>query len=1495
MILAIVLVAVAAVLMTTQTDFGRSRIRKLILANASLGGKGRMYIGNISGSIFTEVVVDSFSIYDKDDSVFVATGPVRVTFDPRDVMDQRLHFHSVDITRPVIHLKRHADDVWNYRRIFPPSKPSLARRARGLGDYITADSVALHDGTVELTEPWAADDSLKGVRRDSAVKAALARPWPEVRVSKEGLMRTRRWKNLNIEAPWVRIAYPDSVGQMIRLAHMSTDENDPPVHWRDLTGTVKIHGDTVWAALSHFAMPATSGKATAHIWWGGDKPVRLDVHADADTVSLSDFGWVYPGLPRTGGGRTQVFVHNDARNLAALDIVLRDLDLTTTNSHLKGNITFAIGWPVLVVKDVALQLQPADFDLLRTFNGGSFPVDFQGAFTGRLWAAGGRVDLWKVDSADLTYHDRHNDGAASHLRLSGNVDLLFPARTVFRGFDVTLNPLDLRTITAIFPSFPRLRGLISGHATLDSVWTDVRFLHADITHSDSGGPPSRITGDGRITMGDRATVFDVTLDAQPISFSTVAHSYPGLFLRGTFNGPIRVKGTTDQLALNAKLTGDAGTMLIDETIDIEMQNGIGATGTVVLNGVDARQITQNASVPSTQLYLVMQNDLRGDSLPDTKGKLDVTVDTSRVAQVYVPHATAQMTVADGHLHVDSMKILSTGVRVQGSGMLGVRAGTRDTLHFTATVDSLGGLRSLLIAADTTTGAAKTLIKRAEQDSLAGTLSLSGVLAGSVADSFTASATFLGEQLVFGSAKAEHLAGGVDIDGLPHAPGGSVWIRFDSAHFAGLGFDTVHTVLSLAGADSGSLMVAVSTVRPPNSVRGAARIGYALSGDTTLVTFDSASLVTGEHTWRLARRAHLLHGPFGDVLDSLVLRARGGVRLVASANLPASGQEHALLVADSVPLSDLGAIMKSAQPVGGTLTGDLHVSGTRAAPTMQLTSRFRDAKYGTITFPYFTFDAQYADRRLASHLLFFDKGQSVAALTLTVPANLALQSVPERFPNEAITGRLTSDSVDLTSFASLSPEFSEPMGRASTDLAISGTLRNPLFTGNLRVHDAQFGLPRFGVRLTAFQANVELQPGGLRIDTLTMQSGGAPGNYMSITGTVRAPDMLALMSDRRADTLDLIMRARNFQIVDSRRYARMEITDSVRLRGPFRAATLSGRVSVDKADFYISDLARRNGVIDLDDPDLFPDSASYASQQATSVVPADVREAMRNLTVENFSVVIGDKVWLRSQESEIKLGGAVNISGSGTRQLEGRIVVQRGTYRLDFGLVQRTFQVDSGYVSFYGDASIPGTLDIWASNVVRQANRQGEDLTIRVHIFGTTTVPQFAFSTGEHVEMSQAEIISYLIFGQASPTDVTSASQYNPLTRALSTSLGTVMESVLASQLKLVDQISIQTGNPQQQSGAAEVVANSRLGVGKQVGDKTYVSANVGLCWIQSSSASTSFANSLGVSLEQQLSTRFYLMASMEPSSAALLCKPGITDIGSHPQQFGLDLFREWSF
>jgi len=83
-------------------------------------------------------------------------------------------------------------------------------------------------------------------------------------------------------------------------------------------------------------------------------------------------------------------------------------------------------------------------------------------------------------------------------------------------------------------------------------------------------------------------------------------------------------------------------------------------------------------------------------------------------------------------------------------------------------------------------------------------------------------------------------------------------------------------------------------------------------------------------------------------------------------------------------------------------------------------------------------------------------------------------------------------------------------------------------------------------------------------------------------------------------------------------------------------------------------------------------------------------------------------------------------------------------------------------------------------------------------------------------------------------------------------------------------------------------------VGKQLGQRAFLTANAGLCGL-SSSSSSSFSSTIGITLEYRLAQHFSLQASSEPSTLSLLCRPGITTIGNRPRQFGFDLFREWSF
>jgi len=119
------------------------------------------------------------------------------------------------------------------------------------------------------------------------------------------------------------------------------------------------------------------------------------------------------------------------------------------------------------VKNVEMQAAPMNFDLLRTLNGKKFPYDWQGDITGTVRASGGPLNHFKIEESALVFEDAHVPGAVTEARGQGELDILFPAFTAFHDFYVDVASLDLRTIQYLNPLFPRIKGTVSGTATLD--------------------------------------------------------------------------------------------------------------------------------------------------------------------------------------------------------------------------------------------------------------------------------------------------------------------------------------------------------------------------------------------------------------------------------------------------------------------------------------------------------------------------------------------------------------------------------------------------------------------------------------------------------------------------------------------------------------------------------------------------------------------------------------------------------------------------------------------------------------------------------------------------------------------------------------------------------------------------------------------------------------------------------------------------------------------
>ena len=1519
-LLALGLVAAIVVLATTQTDFGREQVRSFLASRLAANVHGKLHIGRIGGSLLTGVTIDSLEIRDELDSLLVATGRITVNYDPRDLVDRRILISHLDIENPVVRLAEDDSLGWNYKRVFRrEDRRRLPTQGGGFGDYIIIDSLDLHDLSLTLVMPWMPADSLRGARRDSAIRFNLGRDDAEIRRAGRGFTRSWRWRDGQASFSYVRIADPDSAGQLVAIADARVIGSDPPFTFTNVRGSARRLADSIWLNLPHFDLPASTGSGSGKIVWGSGIPVRYAIKVIGDSVSLADIAWVYPTMPTTGGGRMRLDINNE-RDPKIVNYAIYEMDVRTTHSHLTGAMTYGVGGPVLRLLDVDLQASPLDFRLIRQFNGKPFPVDWAGTITGTVRGSGGPLHRFVVDEADVVFRDAHVRGAVSRLSGRGMLDILDPALTAFRGFDVVAHELDLRTPRHLFPSFPPLQGWVSGSATLDSVWTDVRFRNGDLVHHDGDGETSRATGQGRVTIGDEYLTYDLSLDADRVAFTTLARSFPQLPLRGSYRGPVRVQGTVEDLAVIASLSGPGGTLAVNGQFDL-YPPGFGMRGLARLEDVDLRTLLARTDLPSTRLRVSLDAAMRGDSLANLVGTADVSTERSDYAQLRIHPSNARLRFENGLMRVDTLALETTAARVYGAGALGLVEGRSDSLAVAITVDSLGGLRSALglrpriIASGgeapssaevaSTNGhaahanGASGPVPRAGPDSLAGMLWFNGALLGSVRE-LGVRGDLTGVEIAAGSATAARVTGTVALEDVTADPNGRLQMRLEDFRAGGFRLLDLTADIGLESLTSARVVFGATS---PNGPTARLAANLAVHGDTTSALIDDVSIsADSASSWRLARPTTFASFGGGWRLDSLELRREGGGRLIALATVPERAPIVATLRADDVPLADVGLFAQSRTPIEGRARFQLDVGGTRTEPTYRVGGTMRDVRMGDVAIEQLNLDGRYADRELVSALDLFRGGRRVITANLALPLDLALVPVEDRLRDAPLRGSIRTDSIELGIVETFTSAIRNSTGRLITNVDVAGTWERPALTGRLAVTDGAFDVPGAGIRLERVEARLGLVGDSVHIERLVAASrreDGQRADTASLSGWARFDDV-------ENPELALRLFARDFRIVNRRSIGRLDVSTAspgLELDGRLDAARLSGSLVLESGQIVIPELVQKRP-IDLGDPELLQqlDTTLLGTHR---YLPSGPNRFVQGLQLQGVRLIIGEQVWLRSSEANIKLGGEVAVTKDPAPQnqrarlaLEGTLSAARGTYKLDLGLVQRTFEVDTGRVVFYGDAELNPALDISALHTVRQYNKQ--DVRIRVHIGGTLEQPVLTLSSAEGLPISQPVLLSYLVSGQ--PTlDVGSTST---AASVLLPTAGSLLGNLITDRSGgLLDYVQVQTAGVQglglrevleDRNARTSIFAGTSLGVGKQLTDRTFVSATAGLCRIFQPTDDTSVRDLVGVKVEHRFNHGFSLEVGSEPSSSDVLCRP-IRGLIDRPAQLGFDLFRAWTF
>ncbi len=1498
----------------TSTQVGRDWVRELVMTQLEGAVQGTIFVGRIGGTLLGDVTLDSLELRDRLDSVFVRSGPIHVTYDVRDLIDRKIVLKTVELSRPYIRIKEHGDADWNWRKIFPPDtkpRPRLTPRGREFGDYVVIDSMTLRDGHVLLIQPWHPDDSLSGVRRDSAIRHALARKDVEIRADSEGYMKTRQWTGAQVWTGRMRLVLPDSVGQQFVVRRLDIAESDPPFTVKNAHGLVRKNDDSLWVAFDRLELPHTVARGGGKVWWGGGIPMRWDLAFVSDSAGLADFAWIDPSIPETGGGKVRVAVHNKRGNLDAMEYVLTGLDARSLRSRVMGSMTFTSGEAVLGFSNVNLTLAPANFDLLRRFNAGPFPYDWQGDLTGTVKASGGPVNHWQVDEMRLTFADAGVPGAVSQFVGRGELDILYPAFTTFHAFDLDVRTFDLRTAQRLNPDFPTLAGEFRGHLILDSVWTDLRFSRSTLVHADGDGDTTVATGSGRITLPDDGdNRYELDLRFQQLALTTIARSYPKLPLRGNVRGPLTTRGTAEALEMESSegLTGPAGTIAFAGTVDA-YPPGFAFHGRGTFEALDLRAITEQRAAPSTSLFGSFVADIEGDSLANLSGAATVEAGRGLVEGSRLYSLRASLAVADGHLRLDTLRAEGSALTVSAGGGIGLAPGRRDSLRVLAFADSLGGFRRLL----------NPVVEGARVDpaldSLGGSLALDAQLAGRL-DSLGVRATLDGRQLLWQGSTVRVLRASLEANDLSSRQGMRLHVALDTVHVAAISAQRVTVDADARDLGHADLTLAAN-FRTGTDARVRARIDHL--GDTARWVLDSLTVGSADNRWRLMQPVALVNGTDAFVLDTLELRgSRTGWVRVGGRLAHAGATSDFRLDADSLPIEDLAALAGVDGRARGTGRLRARVQGARAEPTMTLDAEVRGARLGPGPLGQLSVAGRYAERALAATITLGRDSVVVLSGNARLPIDLALEPVAQRLPDDSLVGRLRSVQADLSLVEAFTGAITDASGRLDVDLALGGTWSRPRVNGFARVQDGSARLAGLGrVTIEALQADTRFIGDSLavqRLDARSVQTrlkGGRRTGTLALSGGIGFGDL-------RNPVFGLRLKAGNFNVIDQPGVADVDVSGDLGLAGPLDAAVLDGRLVVDRGAIYIRDLAQKR-IVSLDDPALYRVSDSALGVGRRGPLPAATTGFLNTLTLRDVRVDMGADVWLRSSEANINLDGGVRVtrrrsivgfdSAQADYTLDGTLLVKRGTYRLNIGeIVQRTFDVERGSIRFFADdPRVNPTLEIAAVHTVRKFNSTlvQQDRKIRAKIAGTLEQPTLDFESADDARLSQSDLISYLVtggpaLGVGDPTQQNGVG--NTAANALITTVGSALSDKL-SGLGLFDVVSIQTAGLDRggaQTGNRDVtgqlLANTRVGGGIQLTDRTYLSGNVGLCPLAAQNQTFSITDLLGLRVEYRVNSTYALSASVEPSTAGLLCgQTNVRGFASTPPQLGFDFTGVWRF
>jgi len=1359
----LVSVTLAGLLVVSNTDYGRERVRRFAESAFQGAAKhGVVKLGRVSGNLLEGFTIADVSIRDSAGAPFLVADTVSLNYGLRALVLKHLELTDVRLVRPLVVLDKPPGDgaLWNYKAIFKSDTPKALRdttKAR-FGDWIVLRDVTVLDGRMIIRSPWKPSSKYTGALRDSAIADAVAGK-ERVVVERRGdaYQKIIEFRSFNGEIPYLRLAHPDTKVRRLDIAKLSVTAlpfHPPAAVVNNFIGALEFTSDSIWFKNTHVWMPGSKAAGDGRYVYDTNE---FDLVLRGQPVSLADVRFVMPQVPARGEGTLDFRLRwrGDTATYVA-----RNADIRIDSTRAGGDFAISLLGDSLWFHDTNMRFSLVDTHLIEQL----FPavhVPRHGTLTGNA-KLDGSPGLMRVDG-DVAFDDARY-GRSRVIAVGGIGTTGSGVR--FRDLDVTLDPAQVGMARVFAPSLP-IAGTLRGSARVNGESDGQMVVRADLTHNDAG-IRSRIAGTTTMRLGGRRWL-DVDVRLLPLALAEVGKFAPAAGLTGTAAGPVRLTGELGNLRLDSRLVlADGGRLDAHGTLDLASAEK-GYDLTTQLRVFNAKSVVGRA--PATSLTATAFARGRGFKPATMRASLGATLATSTIDTVAIDSALVRAAIANGVVQVDTASVSGPHTVVSLAGNFGLAAGKTGELRYHAAVDSLGALNRFFPAADTgvvpprprgyartvaqaradsarvareteiarlATGAAQPKLgplppppAPIRRDSTAGTVMAAGVIRGGL-ENFDLRGRAGAENVVFrGStlrrAQLEYAWLRARTPGSAIAVGASL----DSVRAAGFAMDSIELRSSYHASAGDVAFVIYQTTGEEYSAGG----DFALHKDHNEIHVRDLALRFDSTRWVAAHPAAVRWGTGGVVVDRLELRNGKDGRVFVDGNIPPEGAGGLDIVIENFQAADLAALTQTDLDFRGLISTTARIEGTTRAPRFRAALGLANATYAGAAVPDLRTTATYAAPALKVHLEAADSGRRVAVADGTIPLNLGSAAGGPLLPDAPLTVDVQSEGIPLALVSRFTDAVEDVGGRAYGVVQVRGTTRHPKTVGALALQNGTVRLMATGMRLTGVNGSIRLLTDTVVIDSIVGRAGGRVAARGGIgIRTLSEP------------SFDLRLDAENARLLDNDK-GTVRADVGVTVVGPFNRTVVTGRVGVRSGVIIIPESDNKK-VISSRDPALYAvvDTGSTDESEAGLEAPSPL---MANLRMD-VRVGIDRDTWVRTSDANVEIftppDRDLEIQMDRRRQalvLEGEVQTDRGEYEF----LSKRFQIRRGSAVFVGTREPDPNLQITAEYAVQLAASQA--INLRVQIGGTLSAPRISLDSDAQPPLSQSDLLSYLAFGKTS--------------------------------------------------------------------------------------------------------------------------------------------------